>query len=128
MRLMNPKITKTHKEHAIFEDMLLLVNMRAPRKEEDSVNRGAQESQSLRNNAESEEEIKDSVDEEEGKEVPRESEEVEEKASNEGSSCDSSDIIFAMPKRSKRILKIQLLSKDEEEEKIAKKRRIEDIR
>ena len=48
MTLMNPKITKTHKKHFMFEDMLPLVDMRDLMKEEDSVNQRAKESQSLR--------------------------------------------------------------------------------
>ena len=62
MRLMNPKIIKRSKEHVMFEDMLRLVDMRKPMKEEDSTNQGAQESQISRNNDELDREIENSVD------------------------------------------------------------------
>ena len=39
VRFMNPKVTKTHKEHLIFKYMLPLVDMRKLIQEEDSVNK-----------------------------------------------------------------------------------------
>ena len=57
VRLISPKITKTHQEHFIFKDMLLLEDIQEPL-QEDSAIQG--ESQSFRNNND-EEETEDSV-------------------------------------------------------------------
>ena len=40
VRLMNPEITKTHKEHELFDDMLTLMDVREKEEEGDSVNQG----------------------------------------------------------------------------------------
>ena len=38
VRIMSPKITKTHQEHAVFEDMMPMEDVCEPLHEEDSVN------------------------------------------------------------------------------------------
>ena len=54
MRMISPKITKTHQEHQIFEDMMPMEDVHEPPVEEESVNEV--ESQVSRNNEEEAEE------------------------------------------------------------------------
>ena len=84
MRMITPKITKTHQEHQTFKGMMPMKDVREPPIEEDSVNQ--EESQNSRNNA-TEEETEDSEGEPEENglnleenEEPREGEDLKDQA------------------------------------------------
>ena len=138
--MISPKITKTHQEHLIFEDVMAMEEVQEPLLEEDSVNQG--ESQISRNN-DVEEGSEDSVRQMEensqeleefeesvipNEEVSQEAELRREDPGSEGSSCDRSDtVILLWQRRKKRSFEIPNLSENEEEEGIMKRWRIEEI-
>ena len=139
VRMMTPNITKAHEEHAIFEDVMPLEDIREPLCKEDMVNQeesqgsrskdieegpkdsGRKEEQNLQNLEEIEEY-------ESGNEEDSQDKEPREEAGSGGSSCDNSKTMILMSqKRKRRNFQIPSLSEDEKEEEIPKKRRIEEI-
>ena len=102
MRMIALKITKTHQEHQIFEDMIPMEDVREPPMEENFVNEI--ESQVLRNN---EQEAEESVrsQEEDMQEVEEVTDqEEEEEVGSDGSSCESCNNTILLPQKKKKNL------------------------
>ena len=131
MRMVAPIITRTHQEHQIFEDMMPMEDIREPPMEENSVDKI--ESQVPRNNEDEEEEPVRSQGEDlhEREEVEEGvDQEEEEEPGSDGSSGESSDRTILLPKkRKRRTFEIPLVNDDDEEDtRISKKRKVEEIR